>query len=278
MNRTIALGASFLLLISPFFVSAATVQEMQAQLQVLLAQIAQLQAQLAQVQPGGQLAVQPTAPVSNAQDSHAIAHRGKNGQSFTHHCPQNVAASAVWGSVWYSDDSSICNAAIHAGVISRASGGAVTITIQPGQGSYSGTSNNGVVTLSWGAWPGSFTVNGVTPPAIQTPSMPETPAASPAIPASANTTAESLRPRVGEVFRYVCPAHVVSASVWGTGIFTDDSSICNAAIHVGVIQRETGGVVAISIHYGMDSYTASTKNGVTTQSWGAWPGSFIVHK
>jgi hypothetical protein len=62
----------------------------------------------------------------------------------------------VWGSDVYTDDSSICTAAVHAGLISFASGGTVTIEIRPGQASYGATSRYGVATSAYGNWHGSY--------------------------------------------------------------------------------------------------------------------------
>lgn len=83
--------------------------------------------------------------------------RGRNGKQFTFFCPADGSlSSTVWGTDVYSDDSAICAAAVHSGLISIRDGGAVTIEIRPGAGSYAGTDRNGVNTRSYGAWPGSF--------------------------------------------------------------------------------------------------------------------------
>ncbi|XP_019631532.1 PREDICTED: uncharacterized protein LOC109475363 [Branchiostoma belcheri] len=79
----------------------------------------------------------------------------------------------------------------------------------------------------------------------------------------------------GEAFTAVCPAGCATtgSSVWGTAIYTDDSSICRAAIHDGRIPA-TGGVVTVYKLPGQSSYQASTQNGITTGRWGSWHGSF----
>jgi hypothetical protein len=109
--------------------------------------------------------------------------RGQNGQPFAYLCPPNGAATAtVWGTDVYTDDSSVCIAAVHAGVITFATGGPVVIEIRPGQSSYAGTTRNGVVSTNYGGWSGSFVfVTGsgqpqAQPPATQTRTTP--PAAS----------------------------------------------------------------------------------------------------
>ena len=64
-------------------------------------------------------------------------------------------------------------------------------------------------------------------------------------------------------------------SVWGTGTYTDDSSICLAAVHDGRITVSEGGTVRFEIAPGLDSYEGSEANGVTSQPYPAWGGSFF---
>lgn len=74
---------------------------------------------------------------------------------------------------------------------------------------------------------------------------------------------------------YECPANGFISSVWGTDVYTDDSSVCTAAVHAGKITLAAGGTVVIRIRPGDSAYVATTRNGVTSSSWGAWSGSFI---
>ena len=55
----------------------------------------------------------------------------------------------------------------------------------------------------------------------------------------------------GSVFLVNCPGGCTEdkGSVWGTGIYTQDSSICRAAIHAGVNQ-DFGGLVLVVKGYG----------------------------
>lgn len=71
-----------------------------------------------------------------------------------------------------------------------------------------------------------------------------------------------------------CPSGF-SDSVWGTDIYTDDSSVCFAAVHAGAITL-SGGTFTIEIRPGQNDYTGSTRNGITSLSYGSWSGSFIV--
>jgi LCCL domain-containing protein len=88
--------------------------------------------------------------------SDASDHRGQNGQDFVYHCPPGGTAGSIYGTDRYTDDSSVCTAAVHAGFITLAAGGDVTIEIQPDAETYVGTERNGVSSGSWSGWLGSF--------------------------------------------------------------------------------------------------------------------------
>jgi len=84
--------------------------------------------------------------------------RGQNDVEFRFTCPPNGTAGRVWGVDVYTDDSSICTAAVHAGRITLAGGGQVTIEIRPGRGVYTSSSRNGITSFPYDAWDGSFIV------------------------------------------------------------------------------------------------------------------------
>lgn len=66
-------------------------------------------------------------------------------------------------------------------------------------------------------------------------------------------------------------------SIWGSGTYTADSSVCRSARHAGAIGAN-GGTVRITKKPGQNSYRGSTANGVTTRSWKKYPNSFQVSK
>ncbi|MBB6522824.1 RHS repeat-associated core domain-containing protein [Pseudoteredinibacter isoporae] len=80
----------------------------------------------------------------------------QNGQEHSFYCPASGSLNNVKGSSIYTADSSICSAAVHAGVISTSSGGVVKIAMKAGRGQYYGTSSNGVNSATHGQHPASF--------------------------------------------------------------------------------------------------------------------------
>ena len=95
--------------------------------------------------------------------------RGLNGGRLRFHCPPGKPlAGQVLGSGPYTDGSSICAAAAHAGVIRAASGGLVTIELRPGQRHYVGSLHHYVQSEDYEPfWGGSFLV--VAPDAAAQP-------------------------------------------------------------------------------------------------------------
>jgi hypothetical protein len=97
-----------------------------------------------------------------------------------------------------------------------------------------------------------------------------------ATPAGWFTTAEALECVFGSRHAYACSAGGSPGAVWGTDLYTDDSSICTAATHAGRITLAGGGLVTIEMAAGASSYTGSTRNGITSLDYGlAWPCSYV---
>jgi hypothetical protein len=96
--------------------------------------------------------------------STALSLTERMGERFPFNCPADGRHGVVWGSDTYTADSSVCTAAVHAGLISLAGGGDVTIEMRPGQQAYQGSDRNGASTLSYGSYDASFVfVDGGTP-------------------------------------------------------------------------------------------------------------------
>jgi hypothetical protein len=188
--------------------------------------------------------------------------RGRNGTRVTYACTADSLQGSVYGTDVYTDDSSVCRAALHAGVIG-ARGGRATIEIRPGLANYAASTRNGVQSTAWGSFAGSFRFvgKGATPVDDDAPQAIDW-----------TGTATHLRGQNGIQVEYACPAGQ-PGTAYGTDVYTDDSSICTAAVHAGLIGAR-GGKVRIEIMPGQASYRASTRHGVTTNSYGNWTGSF----
>ena len=188
-------------------------------------------------------------------------------------CPLDCTAATVWGTDTYTNDSSICVAAVHAGVTTTA-GGDVLVALLPGEDRYTGAERNGVVTRDYGSWGASIAV--AAPGALP---QPEEEVISPVSglvlqDVECRTQGREVLSSDEPAARVQCPADCGSNSVWGTDVYTDDSSICTAAVHAGEISLE-GGIVRIELRDGQTSYEASERNGIESSSYGNWGGSFV---
>jgi hypothetical protein len=207
--------------------------------------------------------VEEAPPLADACPERVQDMRG-SAAPFTCSCTAEAAeAGTVWGAGPYSDDSAVCRAAMHAGLLGDEPVN-VTINFLPGRDSYTASEANGVQTAEWGGWGGSFAFEGAEL------GEPEDDAA------AAEACPDNARDLRGteEPVKCSCSAEAAAAgSVWGTDIYTDDSSICRAAVHAGVIGGD-GGDVTVTLVEGQENYAGSAANGVDSRDYGAWSGSF----
>lgn len=184
-------------------------------------------------------------------------YRGQNGRRITHVCPPEGQLIPVTGTDSYTDDSGVCSAAVHAGLITLAAGGVVTIEIGPGRKSYAGSARNGVTSKSFGSWWGSFSfAKGSADGRIDW-----------------RTSGVGVE-LAGRPLTVVCPPGGTTETVWGTDSYTDDSPICVAAVHAGLITFAAGGHVTVEDAGAQQSYAASERNGVQSRSYGGTPTGF----
>jgi hypothetical protein len=66
----------------------------------------------------------------------------------------------------------------------------------------------------------------------------------------------------------------IEGTVWGTDVYADDSDLAAAAVHAGVLKVGESGRVYVEMLPGQSAYTGSTRNGVTSEDYQSWLGSF----
>jgi hypothetical protein len=185
--------------------------------------------------------------------------RGQVGQMLSFSVTGAIGGS-LYGDGIYTDDSRLAAAAVHAGVLGLGEQGTVAVIIMPGQAHYAGARRNNVASGDYGAWDGSFRFVGT----------PDVPAGIPPDPGNMS----AYRGFNGKVLQF----HVVGnagGSVYGDGIYTDDTRIAAAAIHAGILREGEAGVVQIQVLPGQDQYAGTERNGVTSLSYGTWFGSYM---
>ena len=83
----------------------------------------------------------------------------------------------------------------------------------------------------------------------------------------------SYRGRNNETFRFRAQGKT-DGMLWGSDVYTDDSDLATAAVHAGVLQAGQEDIVTVRILPGLNSYSGSTRNGVTSGDYGSWDGSY----
>jgi hypothetical protein len=75
-------------------------------------------------------------------------------------------------------------------------------------------------------------------------------------------------------FRVTGPPPGIAAQmgVFGTDVYTTDSSLAGAAVHAGAIQPGKTGIVRVTIVGQHAGFQPSIRNGVTSAPWGTWTG------
>jgi hypothetical protein len=172
---------------------------------------------------------------------------------------------SVYGDGTYTDDSKLSTAAVHAGLLAPEQEGVVAVTIMPGQSHYVAARRHNIDSRDFGAWQGSFSFAG----AQQTPA--DNGPGDQILPDPGTMT--DYRGDNGQVFKFRVIGNA-NGSVFGDGVYTDDTRIATAAVHAGVLRDGQEGVVAVEVLPGQDSYRAATRNGVTSADYGAWAGSY----
>ncbi|MCX7700946.1 MAG: LCCL domain-containing protein [Gemmataceae bacterium] len=82
---------------------------------------------------------------------------------------------------------------------------------------------------------------------------------------------------IGQVFHFVVTGQAGGA-VWGSDVYTTDSTLGAVAVHAGVLKLGETGVVQVTILPGQNAYEGSTRHGITTMPYGPYPSSFSVSK
>lgn len=197
---------------------------------------------------------------------------GGDGTRLVAICPAGCAdVGTVWGTDVYTDDSALCRALLHAGVIGP-QGGRALVTFTRGQLAYRGSLRHGIQSSAYGQWERSFYAQRLgldgkplgVPPRV-------TGKRSAALDCS--HAADVLPGPAGSSYRVSCPKGCEAGSVWGTNPYTADSTLCRAAIHAGV-STAAGGRFTVTIAPGQERYEGSERNGIKSQGFGSYERSY----
>lgn len=191
---------------------------------------------------------------------------GPSGKKFRVHCPKYCLRSPlgnVFGTSFYTDDSSVCKAAIHTGVIKDEIGGDLILIISNGESNYESSYQNGIQAAAHGPNPRSLTFKDA--PQITRVDCYEIGGSS------------RFSGTLGSRFTVFCEKGCSRKenNVFGDQVYTDDSSICQAGIHAGLL-TDRGGEIQFILEQGKQLYEGSAKNGIKSQRRGNYLRSFRI--
>jgi len=175
-------------------------------------------------------------------------------------------ADRIWGTDIYTSDSDLGAAAVHAGILSIGQTGIVRVKILPGQQSYVGSTRSTIESKSYGKWDLSYSLEPVTQSYDRILWMIPDPGVVRDIP--------NVAP--GQSYVVWVTSSVDQRAIWGTDIYTSDSPISIAAVHAGILKPGESGPVIVHVIEGQSHYEGSTRNGVTTRSYGSYGLSYML--
>ena len=194
----------------------------------------------------------------------------------------SAAGGSIWGSGIYTSDSSLAAAAVHAGALANGEKGQIIVEVLPSESSYKGSVSNGVTSASWGSYGMSFRFLRFLPSSqgffssegsgANIPSVPATSAVVRVYGFEDPTVLTKIRTVPGAVI-YFRVTGSTSGRVWGNDVYTIDSSLATAAVHAGLLFPGQTGIIKLTVLPGRSSYEGSSRNGVTTASYGPYGGS-----
>jgi hypothetical protein len=84
-----------------------------------------------------------------------------------------------------------------------------------------------------------------------------------------------LNAQIGDTF-YCQVTGANGGSVWGTDLYTTDSTIATVAVHAGVLAVGQTGVVKVTVVPPPATFQGTMRNGVSTGDWPSYPAAYQV--
>jgi hypothetical protein len=86
----------------------------------------------------------------------------------------------------------------------------------------------------------------------------------------------TLEKRLNEPFFFQATGDA-TGPLWGTDIYTSDSSLGKACVHAGILQVGESAIVKVTIVAPLPVFQGSSRNGVVSNTWTTgWSGAYKV--
>ena len=183
------------------------------------------------------------------------------GESRSCVCIYGPVGGAVFGSGRYGPGSSVCEAARHAGVVSKP-GDAATFWRQPDCPRLWGSEGNGVVSVNKGAPTATYSFTAAPPP------CPPPPSAAAELEPCPTGGKNGLDARLeGSSFDCTCTYKKrLGGVVWGKDVYAIFSDVCDSAQHAGAV-GPGGSTVTVFLGGPCGRFVRSSRMGIDSDSW-----------
>jgi hypothetical protein len=84
-----------------------------------------------------------------------------------------------------------------------------------------------------------------------------------------------LQANIGKTYLFRVTGSL-SGNVWGTDVYTSDSSLAAVAVHAGILRPGQTGVVKVTIVTPPGAFAGSTRHGVASLAYPGYPGAYRV--
>ncbi len=71
----------------------------------------------------------------------------------------------------------------------------------------------------------------------------------------------------GNTYACMCPSSPPAATIYGTAVYSNDSNICVAAIHAGVLRKGVNGQVVLQVVSSPPVFRGKTQSGIKSEAW-----------
>ncbi len=84
--------------------------------------------------------------------------------------------------------------------------------------------------------------------------------------------------QIGKRFAFTVTGSNMNGALWGTGVYTTDSSLAMAAVHSGVLKVGQTGVVVVQIVPTPNNFTGTFQNGIQSNPYQQYPTAYQIIK
>ncbi|MCE5257147.1 MAG: hypothetical protein LLF89_09935 [Spirochaetaceae bacterium] len=175
-------------------------------------------------------------------------------------------AGTIWGTGIYTIDSALPAATIHAGLLANGQTGIIKVTIQPGQSSYTGSTQRGVVSQNYSSYPTSYSIEPVTQDYQNLVAMISDP----------GTVRNIAYVAAGKTYVVWVTGTAKESTIWGTDTYTADSQLSEAVVHAGILRTGETGPVIVHVVSGLTHYAGSSRNGITSAEYGEYSLAYTL--